>query len=133
MNEVLQPFLPRFVLVFFNDILIFSNTWADHLRYVRAILATLQQHRIFRKHSKCTFGVDSIAYLGHVISTAGIAMEAPKVQAMWDYPLPRSVLAICGFLRIAGYYRKFGLDYSSVACSRRGSYGPQRRLWLSMP
>ena len=63
MNDVLRPYLRRFVLVFFDDILIFSESWADHLRHVRVVLATLQQHRLFAKRSKCAFGVESISYL----------------------------------------------------------------------
>ena len=79
MNDVLRPFLRRFVLVFFYDILIYSSSWADHLRHLRAVLAMLQQHRLFVKRSKCAFGVASISYLGHVISEAGVAMDPAKV------------------------------------------------------
>jgi len=86
MNDVLRPFLRRFVLVFFDDILIYSSSWADHLRHLRAVLTVLQQHRLFVKHSKCAFGVASISYLGHVISEAGVAMDPAKVQAVQDWP-----------------------------------------------
>jgi len=85
MNEVLQPFLRRFVLVFFDDILIFSDTWADHLRIV---LSTLQRHQLFVKRSKCAFGVSSIQYLGHIISADGVAMDPPKVQVVREWPQP---------------------------------------------
>jgi len=84
MNDVLRPFLRRFVLVFFDDILIYSKTWADHLRHLRAVLSTLRQHHLFVKRAKCAFGVTSISYLGHVISEAGVAMDPPKVQAIHD-------------------------------------------------
>jgi hypothetical protein len=66
MNNVLHPFLRRFVLVFFDDILIYSQTWADHLRHLRAVLTGLRQHHLFVKRSKCSFGATSVAYLGHV-------------------------------------------------------------------
>lgn len=75
MNDVLQPFLRRFVLVFFDDILIYSSSWADHLRHVRGVLAKLQEHRLFLKRSKCFFGERSVAYLGHIISAEGVAMD----------------------------------------------------------
>ncbi|KAF0894408.1 hypothetical protein E2562_038912 [Oryza meyeriana var. granulata] len=78
MNDVLRAFLRRFVLVFFDDILIYSFTWADHLRHLRAVLLVLRQHRLFVKRSKCAFGVDSISYLGHIISEAGVAMDPAK-------------------------------------------------------
>ncbi|KAF0899228.1 hypothetical protein E2562_015574 [Oryza meyeriana var. granulata] len=115
MNDVLRPFLCRFVLVFFDDILIFSSSWADHLRHLRAVLTVLHHHRLFVKRSKCAFGVGSISYLGHVITEAGVAMDPAKVQAVCDWPQPRSARAVRGFLGLAGYYRKFVHDYGSIA------------------
>jgi hypothetical protein len=115
MNDVLRPFLRRFVLVFFDDILIYSASWADHLRHLRAVLTVLQQHRLFAKCSKCVFGERSIAYLGHVIFDAGVAMDPAKVQAVADWPKPRSTRAVRGFLGLAGYYRKFVNNYGAIA------------------
>jgi hypothetical protein len=89
MNDILRPFLRRFVLIFFDDILIYSDSLAEHLRHVRAVLTVLHQHRLFVKWSKCGFGVDSIAYLGHIISAKGVAMDPEKVQAIADWPQPR--------------------------------------------
>jgi hypothetical protein len=115
MNEVLRSFLRRFILVFFDDILIYNMSWADHLRHIRAVLAALRAHRLFVKRSKCAFSVSSVAYLGHVISEAGVAMDPAKVQAIHDWPVPRSVRAVHGFLGLAGYYRKFIHNYGAVA------------------
>ena len=84
MNDILRPYLRRFVLVFFDDILIYSQSMAQHLGHVRAILSLLQQHRLFVKKSKCAFGSSSIAYLGHVISANGVTMDPAKVQAVAD-------------------------------------------------
>jgi len=112
MNDVLSPFLRRFVLVFFNDILIFSGSWKEHLRHVHAILDVLHQHRHFVKQSKCEFGATSIAYLGHTISAAG---DSAKVQAVTNWPQPCSVHAVRNFLGMAGYYRKFVKDYGTIA------------------
>jgi hypothetical protein len=102
MNDVLRPFLRRFVLVFFDDILIYSSSWADHLCHLRAVFTILQQHRLFVKRSKCAFGERSIAYLGHVISDAGVAMDPAKVQAVSAWPQPCSARAVRGFLGLAG-------------------------------
>jgi hypothetical protein len=115
MNDVLRPFLRRFVLVFFDDILIYSSSCANHLRYLRAVFTILQQHRLFVKRSKCAFGERSIAYLGHVISEVGVAMDPAKVQAVSAWPQPRSARVVRRFLGLAGYYRKFVQDYSSIA------------------
>jgi hypothetical protein len=102
MNDILLSFLCRFVLVFFDDILIFSSSWSDHLRHVRTVFRTLQDHRLFLKRSKCEFGLTAVAYLGHVISGEGVAMDRQKVQAILDWPRPRSPRAVRGFLGLAG-------------------------------
>ena len=115
MNDVLRAFLRQFVLVFFDDILIYSASWADHLRHLRVVLSVLRHHRLVVKRSKCAFGVTSIAYLGHIISDAGIAMDPAKVQAVLDWPQPRSAHALRGFLGLAGYYRKFVHNYGAIA------------------
>jgi hypothetical protein len=115
MNDVLRPFLRRFVLVFFDDILIHSKTWADHLRHLRAVLDELRRHQLFVKRTKCSFGATSVAYLGHIISYEGVAMDPAKVQAIHDWPPPRSARAVRGFLGLAGYYRKFVHNYGTVA------------------
>jgi hypothetical protein len=115
MNDVLRPFLRRFVLVFFDDILIYSKSWADHLRHLRIVLSELHRHTLFVKRSKCAFGVLSIAYLGHTISEAGVAMDSAKVQAIHNWPVPHLARAVRGFLGLAGYYCKFIHNYGSIA------------------
>lgn len=117
MNDVLRPFLRRFVLVFFDDILIYNKTWADHLGHLCVVLDELGRHQLFVKRTKCSFGAPAVAYLGHIISSAGVAMDPAKVQAIHDWPPPRSARAVCGFLGLAGYYRKFVHNYGTVAAS----------------
>jgi hypothetical protein len=102
------------VLVFFDDILIYNKSWADHLHHLRAVLTVLRHQRLFVKHSKCAFGVTSVSYLGHIISEAGVAMDPAKVQAIHDWPVPRSARAVRGFLGLVGYYRNFVHNYGSV-------------------
>jgi hypothetical protein len=79
MTEVLCPFLRRFVLVFFDDILIYKSSWLEHLHHVHLVLTKLQEHQLFIKRSKCSFDTSFVEYLGHVISEDGIAMDEQKI------------------------------------------------------
>jgi hypothetical protein len=115
MNGVLQDYLRRFVLVFFDDILIYSSSWSEHLHHVRVVLTMLRQHRLAVKQSKCVFGSQSVAYLGHVISASGVAMDPAKVEAVQAWSAPQTPRALRGFLGLAGYYRKFIRNYGIIA------------------
>jgi hypothetical protein len=118
MNEVLQPFLRRFVLVFFDDILIYSPSWSEHLRHVRLVFDKLQEHRLYLKHSKCFFGERCMVYLGHVILAEGVAMDKQKVESVLTWLVPNSVWAVRAFLGLAGYYRRFIQDFDTIASPR---------------
>jgi hypothetical protein len=115
MNDVLRSFLRRFVLVFFDDILIYNKTWADHLCHLRAVFSELRHQQLFVNRTKCVFSAVLVAYLGHVISEAGVAMDPAKVQAIREWPAPRSARAVRGFLGLVGYYRKFIHNYGTIA------------------
>jgi hypothetical protein len=115
MNDVLQDSIRVFVLVFFNDILIFSDSWSSHLQHVRMILQRLQEHGLAVKRSKCSFGATSVQYLGHVISDQGVAVDANKVEAVRAWPLPRTMRAVRGFLGLTDYYQKFIRSYRDIA------------------
>jgi hypothetical protein len=115
MNDVLHAFLHRFVLVFFDDILIYSSTWAQHLQHVRLILQTLCHNKLAVKQSKCSYGTTSIDYLGHIISNGMVAMDLAKVEAVQAWPRPTTMKALRGFLGLTSYYRKFFQNYGLVA------------------
>jgi hypothetical protein len=115
MNGILHPYLRWFVLVFFDDILIYSTSWAEHLQHIAIVFNELRAHRLHPKRSKCSFGTASIAYLGHIISADGVAMDADKVAAVVAWPTPHSPRALRGFLGLAGYYRKFIRDFGIIA------------------
>lgn len=115
MNTVLKPFLRRFVLVFFDDILIYSRSYTEHLQHLRCVLEVLQSNDLRVKRSKCSFAETSVAYLGHTISASGVAMDQAKVQAGSDWPQPKSARGLRGFLGLAGYYRHFIHNFGSIA------------------
>jgi hypothetical protein len=79
------------------------------------VFAELQRHQLFLKRSKCAFGASSVAYLGHVVSAAGVAMDPAKLQAVRDWPRPQSARAVRSFLGLTGYYRKFVHNYGTIA------------------
>jgi hypothetical protein len=94
MNELLKDYIRKFVLVFFDDILIYSSTWAEHLQHVKMVFQLMRAHHLFIKQSKCVFGSTSVAYLGHIISADGVAMDPDKVLAVASWPTPRTVKAL---------------------------------------
>ncbi|KAM1741968.1 hypothetical protein ACFX12_012017 [Malus domestica] len=114
MNEIFRPYLRKFVLVFFDDILVYSPSWAAHLHHLSLVLRILQSHQLFVKKTKCDFGKSQIEYLGHVVSREGVAANPAKLQFIQDWPIPKSVKALRGFLGLTGYYRKFIPNYGKI-------------------
>ncbi|CAH9144657.1 unnamed protein product, partial [Cuscuta epithymum] len=107
MNDIFRPYLRKFVLVFFDDILVYSKSWVEHVHHVRLVLDVLRHNGLFLKQSKCSFGTVQVHYLGHVIHSGGVEVDKTKIQAVMDWPTPSSITALRGFLGLAGYYRKF--------------------------
>ena len=111
MNQILQPFLRKIVLVFLDDILIFSATMEDHKHHLQQVLAKLRKHQLFLKESKCSFAQSSLEYLGHIISAAGVSTYPNKISAMLHWPAPTSFTELRAFLGLTGYYRRFVKGY----------------------
>jgi hypothetical protein len=115
MNSVFMPELDKFVVVFIDNILIYSKTKEDHANYIHVVLQRLRDHRLYAKFSKCEFWLDSVKFLGHTISSEGISVDPTKVQEVMDWKPPTSVHQIQSFLGLAGYYRRFIPDFSKIA------------------
>lgn len=115
MNTTLAPVLRKFALVFFDDIFIYSKTYEDHLSHLAQVLAILAQHLWKVKLSKCAFAQQKIAYLGHVISGAGVATDDSKISTIRYWPVPLTVKEVRGFLGLTGYYRKFIRHYGIIS------------------
>jgi hypothetical protein len=107
MNHVFCPFLHHFVLIFFDDILIYSKNWQSHLDHLDQFLHLLSQHQIFLKHSKCSFSIIEVEYLGHIVGKTSVWVDPKNIEAMQDWPHPKTMKIFCGFLGLIGYYRKF--------------------------
>lgn len=115
MNSVFRSHLRKFVLVFFDDILVYSSSWEDHLEHVQTVLQILRTHQLFVKLKKCEFGKKELEYLGHIISGDGIKVDQEKIAAMLHWPVPTTITELRGFLGLTGYYRKFVKDYGLIA------------------
>jgi hypothetical protein len=115
MNATLAHGLRRFVIIFFDDILVYSETYANYLTHLRLVLQWLERDQWKLKLSKCKFAQRSIAYLGHIISGQGVSTDPSKVQAIVDWPVSRSVKELRSFLGLAGYYRKFVKHFGIIA------------------
>ena len=130
MNDVFKEELRKIVLVFFDDILVYSNSWDSHLKDLEKVFKKLRAHKLFAKLSKCEFGVERIDYLGYVISKEGVATDGSKIEAMLLWPIPKSAKELRGFLGLTGYYRRFVKDYG-VIC-KQTSYRIARKEGVPM-
>jgi hypothetical protein len=115
MNSVFMTELNKFVVVFIDDILIYSKSEKEHAKHLRVVLQRLRDHKLYAKFSKCEFWLKSVKFLGHTISHDGISVDPSKVQEVMDWKPPKSVHQICSFLGLAGYYRRFIPDFSRIA------------------
>ena len=112
MNEVLRAFIGRFVVVYFDDILIYSKSLEEHLRVV---FIALRDARLFGNLGKCTFCTDRVSFLGYVVIPQGIEVDKAKIEAIESWPQPKMVTQVRSFLGLAGFYRRFVRDFSTIA------------------
>ena len=131
MNRVFRPYLDRFVIVFIDDILVYSGSREKHAKHLRIMLETLREHQLYAKLSKCQFWLDRVVFLGHIISAEGISMDPQKIEAIVNWQPPTNVTEIRSFLGLAGYYRKFVEGFSKIATPLTRLIRKQEKfIWL---
>ena len=115
MHQVFRPYLDQFVIVFIDDILIYSRTPEEHERHLTIVLQTLREHKLYAKMSKCEFWMKEVKFLGHVVSEHGVVVDPAKIEAVMKWEPPKNVTEVCSFLGLAGYYRRFVEGFSKLA------------------
>ena len=115
MNNVLKPYLDKFVVVYLDDVLIYSKTEAEHIAHVNSVLSTLAQENLRVKITKCSFAQDSTTFLGYRVSSKGLSVDPKKVAAVANWPLPTDITSTRSFLGFTAFYRRFIKDYATIA------------------
>ena len=115
MNKVFMEYLDKFVVVFIDDILVYSKNEEEHEEHLRLVLQKLREHQLYAKFSKCEFWLKEVSFLGHIISNGGVAVDPKKVRDVLSWKPPQDVSEIQSFLGMAGYYRRFIEGFSKLA------------------
>ena len=114
MNGIFAQYLCKFILVFFDDILVYSPDMETHRHHLRVALQLMRANKLFAKRSKCVFGTNQVQYLGHVISGEGVSTDPEKLAAVADWKVPTNISLLRGFLGFTGYYRRFIKNYGLI-------------------
>jgi hypothetical protein len=114
MNKVFMEYVDKFVVVFIDDILVFSQNEEEHEEHLTLVLQKLREHQLYAKFSKCDFWLKEVSFLGHIIMEGGIAVGLSKVNVVLDWNPPKNVVEIRSFLGLAGYYRRFIEGFSKI-------------------
>ena len=114
MTQILKPFLGKCVVVYFDDILIFNNCLQDHLAHVEQVLTTLQAEQLYINHAKCSFLKKKVYFLGFIISSKGVEVDPAKIQAIQNWPTPRTISEVRSFHGLATFYWRFIRNFSTI-------------------
>jgi hypothetical protein len=115
MNAILHPFIGKFLVVYFDDILIYSKSLNEHIEHLCAVFCALQEARLFANLEKCTFCTDRVVFLGYVVTPQGIEVDEAKIEAIKIWPITATLTQLRCFLGLAGFYRHFVRDFSTIA------------------
>lgn len=114
MNFVFKEYLRKFVLVFFDDVLIYSPCWDSHIIHLQKVLQTMREHALYAKLSKCHFGIPRVKYLGPYISGNGVETDPKKIDTILQWPIPKNQKELRSFLGLTGYYGRFIKGYAHI-------------------
>jgi hypothetical protein len=131
MNQILKPFIDKFVVVYFDDILVFSRSLKEHLNHLRQVFQTLRFESFFVNLKKCSFAQSQVVFLGFIVSAKGVAADPEKVRAILDWPSPNNIHDVRSFHGLASFYRRFVKGFSSLMapiteCTKKGAF-----LWTA--
>ena len=115
MNHVLRAFIGKFVVVYFDDILIYNKNLTEHLDLLHNVLSVLRSEKLYANLKKCVFCMEKIVFLGYIVTAQGIEIDEEKVKVIWDWPKPKSVSEVRSFHGLASFYKRFVKDFSTTA------------------
>jgi len=115
MNDIFKPFLDDSLLVYLDEILVYSRTWDDHLCHVKKVLQVLQKEKLYVKMSKCAFGKTSLVYLGHIVSGGQLKIDCSKINVIVKWLKITNVIDVHRFLDVVQYWRRFISNFSIIA------------------
>ena len=115
MNRVFQPYMDQFVVIFIDDILVYSKDAQEHEQHLKIVLQTLRGKKLYAKLSKCDFWLKEVSFLGHIVLAEGKRVDATKIEVVVNWKPPRNVTEVRSFLGLAGYYRRFVRGFSVIA------------------
>jgi len=114
MNHIFKDFHGKFVMVYFDDILIFSTSLEEHVKHLRLVFYVLREQQLYANLAKCTFCADKVVFLGFIVSLNGVEVDEDKIKAIKEWPIPKSVTEVRSFHGLYSFYRRFVKDFSTI-------------------
>ena len=117
MDDILRLFTNSFVVIYLDDIHIYSRTWEEHLQHIHQVLHTLRQHKLYANLEKCSFGMERVQYLGYIVNEHSVLLDLAKIQSIRNWLTPTTLIELRSFLGLANFYRRFVLGFSNISWS----------------
>ena len=115
MNHALRAFIGRFVVAYFNDILVYSKNLDEHINHLHCVLVVLRKEKLYANLKKCFFCMDKVVFFGYIVSAKGIEVDEENVKAIKEWPTPQSITEVRSFHSLASFYRRFVKDFNTLA------------------